>query len=78
MKILRRAPLAALLHVLRQEVVPTKRRSHEAMQKPAKSIFILNSALTTKLSLELAYRDPRCPLQRTSDRKHPILEQRRN
>jgi hypothetical protein len=44
------------------------------MQKPAKSIFILNSALTTKLSLELAYRDPRCPLQRTSDRKHPILE----
>jgi len=31
------------------------------MQKPAKSIFILNSALTTKLPFELAYRDPRCP-----------------
>ena len=31
------------------------------MQKPAKSVFILNSALTSKLSLELTYRDLRRP-----------------
>jgi hypothetical protein len=54
---------------MKREPVQVETRKEINMQKPAKSIFILNSALTTKLFLELAYRDPRCPLQRTSDHR---------
>jgi len=42
------------------------------MQKQARAIFILSSALSKKLHLELTYRDPCRPAQINVTRKHPI------
>jgi len=43
---------------MKREPIQVKRRKKSTCRK---SIFILNSALTTKLPLELAYRDAHCP-----------------
>lgn len=75
LKRLRRGPEAALLARKRgvpNTSAPNKPRprlqvvqegKNANIQTPGRSIFILRSALTTKLHLELAYRDPCRPAQ---------------
>jgi hypothetical protein len=54
---------------MKEELETSREYQHAEI---GKNIFIIKSALTTRLSLELAYRDPGTLLQRMANPKHHL------